>query len=269
MASPVIRSALEKGFVSVDSGKIEQDIFSWTVLSQNELLKHFDKSAVIYSGTAIPKELVPFFGLDMPNPPKALSIVSEGVVFSIRVEKDSLGRVRIFWPKELSGVIEKRFPEQCEKIKQGKASAKYELVMKISKGAGEPFNISFFSLLENPETFLPEEYVGKYEGRLVESNYQRRIRSAENRKMAIEKHGKKCFVCGFNFEQTYGELGKDFIEIHHLIPLCETTEEILINPEKDLIPLCANCHRMIHRLGTEMSLDELKSIWSSQQTRNH
>ncbi|PGQ44865.1 HNH endonuclease, partial [Bacillus thuringiensis] len=72
-------------------------------------------------------------------------------------------------------------------------------------------------------------------------------RNIKNRKKAIEIHGLNCYACGFNFEEIYGERGKDFIEIHHIKPLSTLEEAIVIDPETDLVPLCANCHRMVHR----------------------
>ena len=47
------------------------------------------------------------------------------------------------------------------------------------------------------------------------------------------------------FAKTYGDLGKEFIEVHHLHPVSEGVREV--NPVEDLIPLCSNCHSMIHR----------------------
>ncbi|MGY0701802.1 HNH endonuclease [Bacillus subtilis] len=86
-------------------------------------------------------------------------------------------------------------------------------------------------------------------------------RNPENRLLAIQKHGLNCFVCGFNFEDVYGEHGKDFIEIHHIKPLSSFKKETLINPEKDMIPLCANCHRMIHRKRDKvLQVEELKKM---------
>lgn len=70
-----------------------------------------------------------------------------------------------------------------------------------------------------------------------------------------------CYACGFNFEKVYGERGKEFIEVHHIKPLSTLDEEIEVNPKTDLVPLCANCHRMIHRRKDEiLSMDELKEI---------
>jgi 5-methylcytosine-specific restriction enzyme A len=86
-------------------------------------------------------------------------------------------------------------------------------------------------------------------------------RDRRNRELAIKYHGLTCFGCGFNFGDVYGSLGEGFIEIHHLNPLHQNDDEVVINPRKDLIPLCSNCHRMIHRSRAEtLSLIELKKI---------
>ena len=56
-----------------------------------------------------------------------------------------------------------------------------------------------------------------------------------------------CCVCGFDFLDTYGEIGKDFIEVHHLVPLSSRGEEVVVDSRKDLVCLCSNCHSMVHR----------------------
>ncbi len=86
-------------------------------------------------------------------------------------------------------------------------------------------------------------------------------RDPKNRKKAIEIHGLNCYACGFNFEEVYGERGTDFIEIHHIKPLSTLEEAIEINPKKDLVPLCANCHRMVHRRKDDvLSVEKLKEL---------
>lgn len=105
----------------------------------------------------------------------------------------------------------------------------------------------------SPEGMKKQYYVARYE------------RSAKNRKLAIQAHGYKCMACGFDFEEKYGELGKNFIEVHHVVPLASRTEVVEVNPQTDLICLCANCHRMIHRKKNYVpTLDELKSIIEQQ-----
>lgn len=88
-------------------------------------------------------------------------------------------------------------------------------------------------------------------------------RSPQNRKKAIELHGAKCEVCGFDFEKTYGELGKDYIEVHHLTPLSETNAKITPDLKTEMTVLCSNCHRMIHRKGI-LKPEELKKLLNKQ-----
>ena len=65
-------------------------------------------------------------------------------------------------------------------------------------------------------------------------------------------------ACGFNFEEYYGEIGKGFIEVHHVVPLAKAGKTET-NPETDVVVLCANCHRMVHRLrGVCLSLQEIR-----------
>lgn len=96
-------------------------------------------------------------------------------------------------------------------------------------------------------------YVNKYE------------RSAEARQKAIEYHckdGVKCCICGFDFEKVYRELGKGFIHIHHITPISEIGKSYEINYKTDLIPVCPNCHAMLHKGkdGKVLTINELKSI---------
>lgn len=55
-----------------------------------------------------------------------------------------------------------------------------------------------------------------------------------------------CEICKFEFSAIYGELGKGFIEGHHLVPLSEIDKETITKVE-DIAIVCSNCHRMLHR----------------------
>lgn len=73
----------------------------------------------------------------------------------------------------------------------------------------------------------------------------------------------KCSVCSFDFEKVYGEIGKEYIHVHHKIPLSEIKQEYKVNPTKDLIPVCPNCHAMIHRKKEYLDVEELKKLMKS------
>lgn len=110
------------------------------------------------------------------------------------------------------------------------------------------------------------QYASSYKDGEVKQYYGNRYeRKAKNRLQAIEIHGTKCAACDFNFEEVYGELGKDFIEIHHIKPLSTLEGAIEIDAENDLVPVCPNCHRMLHRNRDKvLSVEELKEIIQSQ-----
>jgi 5-methylcytosine-specific restriction enzyme A len=132
----------------------------------------------------------------------------------------------------------------------------YRLINQIeeSQKLKEVIIVDIDSEQAEEESYHKDGAVKEYYGKRYERN-------PENRKKAIEIHGKTCVVCGFNFEAVYGERGRDFIEVHHVKPLSTIGEEVVIDPKEDLVPLCSNCHRMIHRRKDEvLSVEELKLL---------
>lgn len=76
-------------------------------------------------------------------------------------------------------------------------------------------------------------------------------RDAKKRQECINDKGLCCYVCGMNFEEVYGEIGRDFIHVHHIKPLADNGQDI----SENLIPVCPNCHAMLHRYLKEDSRD--------------
>jgi 5-methylcytosine-specific restriction protein A len=95
-------------------------------------------------------------------------------------------------------------------------------------------------------------------------------RNPAARKLCIEHHRNSnsgrlpCAICDMDFAETYGPLGEGFIHIHHIEQLSKRSGEYQIDPIKDLIPVCPNCHAMIHRYGENRSIEELKSLLQTQ-----
>lgn len=80
------------------------------------------------------------------------------------------------------------------------------------------------------------------------------------RTKCIEHYGLNCQVCDFNFNQKFGELGKDFIHVHHIVDISTIGNEYSVNPIEDLIPVCPNCHSMLHKKKPAYTINELKQI---------
>jgi 5-methylcytosine-specific restriction protein A len=76
----------------------------------------------------------------------------------------------------------------------------------------------------------------------------------------IKHHGTDCKICNFSFLSTYGSIGENFCHVHHLMPLSEVKQERSVDPIKDLIPVCPNCHAMMHRRVPPLTPLELKNI---------
>ena len=127
--------------------------------------------------------------------------------------------------------------------------------------------IRFLSSKYDPRT---EEYkrdnedIGMHtDGKVMNSHATFYERKKCNREACLAKYGYKCQVCGFDFEEHFGELGHHFIEVHHIVPLSTIGREYIINPEEDLIPLCSNCHSMIHRAPEDaMPIDKFIELYT-------
>ena len=89
------------------------------------------------------------------------------------------------------------------------------------------------------------------EGSVSQILVNRYERDPAARAACIAHFGYKCQVCSFDFEARYGEIGRNFIHVHHLVPLSDISAEYAVNPLTDMIPVCPNCHAMLHR-GTEL-----------------
>jgi 5-methylcytosine-specific restriction protein A len=85
-------------------------------------------------------------------------------------------------------------------------------------------------------------------------------RSKLNRAACITAKGYACQACGFDFREKYGDIGIEYIHVHHIIPVSELGENYEVDPISDLVPLCPNCHAMVHRRNPPFSINELRLL---------
>lgn len=101
----------------------------------------------------------------------------------------------------------------------------------------------------------PDQY---FEGASKKISVNVYERNREARKVCLNHLGFECSVCGFDFYKTYGTIGEEYIHVHHVIPISEIGTEYRLDPLKDLVPICPNCHAMIHRTLPALSVEQLK-----------
>lgn len=120
------------------------------------------------------------------------------------------------------------------------------------------------SLTQNQQTSLADSALKLVEGVSRELSLTRYERNNEARRRCIEHYGAKCQACGLVYEVKYGPMGADLIHVHHLTPLSAIGEAYEVDPIRDLIPLCATCHHVIHRRDPPYSVDELQAAIAAQ-----
>ena len=112
----------------------------------------------------------------------------------------------------------------------------------------------------NPQV-IPDEYEESGIGKKVLVNKYERNPAARRR--CLQLKGTSCVICGFNASEKYGEEFKDKIEVHHVVPINEIHKDYKVDPEMDLVPVCPNCHMMLHtklKDGNYPTIEYLKAL---------
>ena len=243
--------------IRVKSGEISAGIYdSWEIINEKIIIKTTDKSVFEFHGSGVPKGTIDFWVLnDLSQGEKRIvKLVYRDTEYEAYFRKDipEPNRIRLLWHSDFESVLRTTFPEfelyendksrypliRFEKINE----QKYEITLIVPEILEDDMAAD-----EDEDIIKEADFKGKKEGQVSYFYSKKYERNKDNREAAIKIHGCKCACCGFDFEKVYGERGAGFIEIHHNKPLYSLEEEIVINPMTDLIPVCSNCHRMIHR----------------------
>ncbi len=204
---------------------------------------------------------------------KSISLIHSGIHFEAQLSPDVRhNRVRLFWQSPMSKLIEELMPIRHQQYSSDEGGEIAPAEMRFCREADDVYSVEFL----DPDTIskdaenADEEQTGavpRREGTRRTVISTRIERDPQNRIDAIRIHGHRCVACGFDFGEAYGSRGEGYIEVHHLTPLAEVEEDHFVNPESDLAPVCANCHRMIHRRrGETLSLGELKEMIRTKTT---
>lgn len=104
---------------------------------------------------------------------------------------------------------------------------------------------------------LPDDAWEGLKKSIIVNKYER---SSRARLSCIEHHGATCCICGFDFSASFGSEFQGFIHVHHLAPISKINKKYKVNPIKDLVPVCPNCHSIIHYGGKTRSISEVKKL---------
>ena len=116
---------------------------------------------------------------------------------------------------------------------------------------------------------LDDSMDGYKEGAEKVALSKRYERNRLNRELCLLNKGYKCSICGFDFEGFYGPIGRHFIHVHHVVPVSRIGPDYVIDPVRDLIPVCPNCHAMLHRKDPPYLPNELKSLLETESVKKN
>lgn len=129
----------------------------------------------------------------------------------------------------------------------------FEILLNANKSL-EKFEENVLIAEEIPDEKLKDLFEGDKK-QITVNAYERNQKA---RQLCLQKYGYKCCVCGFDFEEFYGDIGIGYIEVHHIKPLNEINKEYIVDPFNDLRPICPNCHSMVHKAS--ITIENLKDI---------
>ena len=169
--------------------------------------------------------------------------------FKIEVNNEQLMSPYYEWPPEMSSLTVK-----LSKIIDSSSTDIIRVIVEWVTNI-----MLLISSLLNIEQIYDDSvfYTDGAESVVTQNKYER---NPLNRKACLLIKGYSCVVCNFNFEDHYGSIGKNFIHVHHLVPVSKLKGETFINPETDLVPVCPNCHYMLHKRDPPYTVEELKKM---------
>lgn len=243
--------------------------FSWEVLSEDVLIKTADKSVFLHHGTGVPQDIRKYFGIDNllkgEKQPVLLIFGNQHFKAEFQLDKQESPRARLFWKNDFVKLLKRQFPNWQEFELEDQAPSDSAPKIRFEVLGQAKIKVDFIdpTIITSDVDDLSENQPTSKDGAARIFYGTKYERDHKNRVKAIQYHGTTCVICGFSYQNIYGERGLGYIEVHHIKPLHTLKEEMIVDPKTDLFPVCANCHRMIHRRKTHiLSIDEMKKIVS-------
>lgn len=110
------------------------------------------------------------------------------------------------------------------------------------------------------DSIFPDEVPSYSEGMGMRVMVNRYERDSAARAACLKEFGTACFVCKTELSGMYGEIAAGLIHVHHLKPISAMGQEYKVDPTRDLIPICPNCHAVAHRRDPPLSPKEIRNL---------
>ena len=84
----------------------------------------------------------------------------------------------------------------------------------------------------------------------------------------LHYNGYRCQGCGYKMSELYGEVAERIIHVHHLKPVSKLPPGYEIDPINELVPLCPNCHTVVHARKQPLTIKQLKRALMTPRKRS-
>lgn len=213
---------------------------SWEVLTDEIAVKSTDLSSLKYNEIRVTNEVKDYFHLAnmAKHERRDIFLHYNDMAYPCVIYLDSYekGRGKLRWGKKFRSVFSDLVAGYFFEDNQGE-SVPLLRFRKIDHLNYEICLIFVREIIENTFEVDPRLLSPREAYRLVEENFMWRIET-------MKYHGNQCALCGMDYVEIYGDPGKGRMQIH----LREDLEGEEIHPHvaTDLMPICANCHDIVH-----------------------
>ncbi len=193
---------------------------------------------------------------------RAISVVYKDLHFNEKraKKKDLANYVMVNWDIQVE--IEKRLPIEVllREFPEVPWNNLYGSGVRVVDNVADKLTARWYRHVKIEKISFPDEPTTYPEGALTPVLVNRYERNPRARRDCLDHYGAKCSVCGFEGRSTYGQAGDGLIHVHHVVENSKVGPDYKVDPIKDLVPVCPNCHAMIHRREKAYSVTEVKKL---------
>lgn len=239
---------------------MEKTLHSFEIINDNIIIKRIDKSLLTYGEIRIPNYLRDFFHFhEMEKHDRwDIKITYNKMDFIGVLYLDDYKRLRgkLRWGKDLTRELSNATSKYVFESYGYEIKDESTPLLRLQKIDRQTFHADVI-FPEDVERDAREYML--HADKFIYGVKARFETDPEIRLKVLKQQGMSCGICGFNYENYYGDAGRGYIQIHQIIEDELKMDEFDV--DHDFIPICENCHGIIHRnKDNNLSVSELKQI---------
>ncbi|WP_052074760.1 HNH endonuclease [Shewanella mangrovi] len=173
--------------------------------------------------------------------------------------------------KRLRDEYDAFFPHRAGYKGADKRGSRIKVHMSLNNLSESELHDRVLTIVNEDSAVIPEVETNAslLEGKCVKILVNKFERNRYARAACLEHYGFKCQCCLNNMKDIYGSIAEGLVEVHHITPISEIGVDYQIDPIADLVPLCPNCHRVVHKRNPPYTVEEVRSALKNITSRSN